>query len=58
MLSTLELLISGVELKELSQTEMTKGGMMITKLKTDDSPGPDGMHPRVLKELKYELWIS
>jgi hypothetical protein len=28
----------------------------LTKLKTEKSPGPDSIHPRVLKELKNELY--
>lgn len=47
-------LISGGESKELSQIEVTRHEVP-GKLKTEKSPGPDGIHSRVLKELRCEI---
>ena len=41
----------------LSKLEITKEDIFkkLSKLKTSKSPGPDGIHPRVLQELSEEL---
>ena len=54
---TPEALTLGGVLKDLSHIEVTREEVMrlLDNLKTDKSPGPDGIHPRVLKELKCEL---
>ena len=41
----------------LPELEITMHKVMdkLTKLKVDKSPGPDGMHPRVLHRLRKEL---
>ncbi|XP_053112296.1 calcium uptake protein 3, mitochondrial isoform X3 [Hemicordylus capensis] len=47
----------GMEARELSQIEVTRDDVLncLEKLKANKSPGPDGIHPRVLKELKCEI---
>ena len=51
------LMFSGRESEELRQILVTKDEALnlIDKLKANKSPGPDGIHPRVLKGLKYEI---
>ena len=52
-----EWMVSGRESEELRQRVVTKDEVLnlIGKLKADKSPCPDGIHPRVLKEVKYEI---
>ena len=38
----------------ISKDEMLKA---LKSLKVSKSPGPDEIHPRILKELSEELWI-
>ncbi|CAM4478491.1 unnamed protein product [Lepidochelys kempii] len=47
----------GDKSEELSQIEVTLEEVLelIEKLNSNTSPGPDGIHPRVLKELKCEI---
>ncbi|CAM4721027.1 unnamed protein product [Lepidochelys kempii] len=52
-----ELFFLGDKSEELSQTEVSLEEVLeqIDKLKSNKSPGLDGIHPRVLKELKCEI---
>uniref|UniRef100_K7F001 Endonuclease/exonuclease/phosphatase domain-containing protein n=1 Tax=Pelodiscus sinensis TaxID=13735 RepID=K7F001_PELSI len=47
----------GDESEELSRIEVSLEEVLeqIEKLNVNKSPGPDGIHPRVLKELKWEI---
>jgi hypothetical protein len=42
---------------EISEVEFTRGKLLqkMPNLKTDTAPGPDNIHPRILKELRFEL---
>jgi hypothetical protein len=42
---------------ELSHVEFTHDQVLkkLQNLKSDSAPGPDNIHPRILKELRYEL---
>ncbi|CAM5086896.1 unnamed protein product [Natator depressus] len=52
-----ELSFVGEKSEELSQIEVSLEEVLelIEKLNNNKSPGPDGIHPRVLKELKCEI---
>ncbi|KAM7181807.1 uncharacterized protein RBU57_000458 [Macrochelys suwanniensis] len=52
-----ELTFVGNKSEELSQIEVSVEEILelIDKLNCNKSPGPDGIHPRVLKELKCEI---
>ena len=55
MLPMTEVVFKGAEeLKEIS-IHREDVLQLLDKLKSSKSPGPDGIHPRVLKELKYEI---
>jgi hypothetical protein len=42
---------------EISGVEFTRGKLLqkLQNLKADSAPGPDNIHPRILKELRFEL---
>lgn len=50
-------MFSGGEDTELRQIVVTREEVLefINKLQTNKSPGPDGVYPKVLKELKCEI---